>query len=431
MDRLVTVDVERDLQRDAARTGPIAYVLGAFPVLSETFVLNEVDGLLRLGLNIVPLSTAHRPAPEQIVHAQGRRLAAQTTYVDGLASVAQALRSLAGRRPAALAYLVRANWLLPCLPSTPRIKRLLRAIFVAHHCVVHRVRLVHGHWTVPSDIALMVGDALGLPFSFTAHAHDIFDEGPVYEQQRPGFGLGHKIARARAVMTCTAYNRIHLVSLCPPELADRVHTVYHGVDVERFRPREGTSDAGAVPTILSVGRLVRYKGFDRLIAVCERLQRDGLRFRCLIVGDGSQRPALEAQIAAAGLADTVQLLGSKPMEEMPDIYRAADIFVLPASLERGQHGLPNVLVEAMSSGLAAVSTALPPVPELIADGETGLVVPDRDEALYHAVRFLVADAAARQRLRQRARAAVVARFSLAENTRRVAALLGQAAHATR
>lgn len=416
---------------DAASAGPIAYVLGAFPVLSETFILNEVEGLLGLGLDIVPLSTARRPAPEQIVHAQGRRLAAQTVYVDGLASVARALRSLAARRPVALAHLVRANWLLPCLPGTPRLKRLLRATFVAHQCSVRRVQLVHGHWTIPSDIALMVGDALGLPFSFTAHAHDIFDEGPVYERQRPGFGLAHKIARARVVMTCTAYNRRHLLALCPPSLADRVHTVYHGVDVERFRPRAGANDGDTPPTILAVGRLVRYKGFDRLIAICGRLKAEGLRFRCLIVGEGSQRVALEAQIAALGLTADVRLLGPKPMEAMPDIYRQADIFVLPASLERGQHGLPNVLVEAMASGLATVSTDLPPVRELITDGDTGLVVPDDDDALCQAVRHLVADPAARQRIGQRARAAVVARFALAESTRRVAALLGQAAHGTR
>jgi glycosyltransferase involved in cell wall biosynthesis len=419
------------LPHDAASAGPIAYVLGAFPALSETFILNEVDGLLQLGLDLVPLSTARRPAPEQIVHAQGRRLAAQTVYVDGLASVARALRYLAARRPAALAHLLRANWLLPCLPGTPRLKRLLRALFVAHQCGVRRARLVHGHWTVPSDIALMVGDALGLPFSFTAHAHDIFDEGPVYERLRPGFGLAYKIARARVVMTCTAYNRSHLCALCPPSVADRVHTVYHGVDVERFRPRAGAGNGDAPPTLLAVGRLVRYKGFDRLIAICGRLKAEGLRFRCRIVGEGSQRDALQAQITALGLADAVQLLGPKPMEEMPDLYRQADIFVLPASLARGQHGLPNVLVEAMSCGLAAISTALPPVPELIADGDTGLVVPDDDDALYQAVRHLVADSVARRRFGQRARAAVVARFALAANTRRVATLLERAVHGTR
>ncbi len=181
--------------------------------------------------------------------------------------------------------------------------------------------------------------------------------------------------------------------------------------------------------ILAVGRLVEKKGFSNLIEAVRLLVAEGRDLRLRIVGGGELADTLGRQIAQAGLEERVELLGPRLQEDLIDLYRAATVFALPSMvIESGDRdGIPNVLVEAMRLGLPVVSTAVSGIPELVIDGETGLLVPSRDAAaLAAALARLLDDPALRERLTASASGHVAAMFDLAANTRRLRALLQEA-----
>ena len=141
------------------------------------------------------------------------------------------------------------------------------------------------------------------------------------------------------------------------------------------------------------------------------------------IGDGSLREPLVERVKELGLEDYVIFTGPLPAEEVQKYYAKAHIFALAGSVQKGQHGLPNVLVEAMSSGLSVVTTALPPAVELIDSGFDGLVVEDSDQAIYEGLKQVISNPELRQSFAGRAREKAIAHFSLQANTRRIANLL--------
>jgi glycosyltransferase involved in cell wall biosynthesis len=197
--------------------------------------------------------------------------------------------------------------------------------------------------------------------------------------------------------------------------ASRVRCVYNGVDLKRFSPRPPPSGfrqtvglSGQGPVIVSVGRFVAYKGYDHLLEAAGLLKADRPDIEWVIAGDGELRGALEAQCRRLGLTRQVHFLGWR--DDLPDVLSLADLFVSPAV---GEH-FGRVLIEAMAMGKPVVATASGGVPEIVVDGETGvLVTPADPAALAGAVRALLADPARRHRLGQAGRARVETEFSLA------------------
>lgn len=415
------------MSRTDSPRGPILYVFGRFPLLSETFVANEVADLRALGMPIVSVATGRRPSSDAPMHDRGRELEKRTTYPPASAMrLAWFCLPVLSKPRRALAIAVE-NVRLACLPTTSRWRRLVRALYLLRVCEVRRPVLLHAHWTVPSDLAHLVSRVTGIPYSFSVHAHDLFDEAPLLERDRPGRALPHKVASARFVAVCTEHGRQHLEDMVPPTVRPRIRTVYHGTDCRFFEPPENPSPRER-PVILSVGRLVSYKGFDRLVRVCGALATEGAAFECWIVGGGPERPRLQTLIREHGLEDRVRLLGSRTDREICELYRAADLFVLAARPERGQHGLPNVLVEAMSCGLATVTTDLAAVRELIADGSNGFIVPD-DRALLSTVRSLLESRGVREAVGRAARETVERKFCREDTIRSLVGLLRGAARA--
>jgi colanic acid/amylovoran biosynthesis glycosyltransferase len=177
-----------------------------------------------------------------------------------------------------------------------------------------------------------------------------------------------------------------------------------------------------VPTFVCVASLRPYKGHAVLLDACRLLRDRGVRARVLLVGDGELRRRLAARIAREGLSGRVELLGARPHEEIPELLAAATAMVLPSVRARdGQmEGIPVALMEAMAAGVPVIATRLSGIPELVADGETGLLVPERDPAaLAGAMERLAGDPVLGAQLAAAARDAVAARF---DRTRNVAAL---------
>jgi glycosyltransferase involved in cell wall biosynthesis len=424
---------------DAARPadGVVAYVLKGYPRLSETFIANEIHLLERMGVRL--RLYAVKRGDDDVVQDVVSHIRAPVEYLPELTPltgtpllawlrvnarrVAAAHGRVLQRRPGAyVATLARALHMAwryrEGMLTGPRkvfVKEFLQAGEIAARVLDEPdVRHLHGHFCHgATTITWLVSRMTGLPFSFTAHAKDIY-----LAQLNPKDLLARKLAAARFVATCTDTNARHLRERAArPE---RVHTIYHGLDTAYFAPpRARTSDDGR-PLVVSVGRFVEKKGFAYLVEACDLLRAEGLSFRCAIVGeDGPDRARIAGMIRAARLEDTIELRGPVTQRALRELYAAAHLFVLPCQVvaDGDRDGIPNVLAEAMAMGLAVVSTDLSGIPELVTDGTDGLLVPPRDaRALAGAMRRLLEDAALRAALGRAARATICERFDATRTT---------------
>ena len=410
----------------------IGYVLKGYPRLSETFVLQEILGLEQQGfdLQLFSLLDPH----EKLVHQAVSRVRAPLQYLhDGKWATARAmLRSqwrLLRTHPLALLRV----WGRVLLRRRHRltVQRLLEAGRLAVLMEDRHVGWLHAHFAHgPTSVAHFVHLLTGVPFSFSAHAKDVYQSAPDL--------LRRKIRDAEFVATCTETSRRYLAELFAGQSdavsqQAKIHLVYHGVDVQRFAPAAGNRRADAPdasPLILAVGRLVEKKGWPDLIAACKLLQECGLPFHCAIYGDGPLRADLQRQIGESGLSGRVVLLGACAHEQLPEIYRSATIFALAPCIaaDGDRDGIPNVLMEAMASGLPVVTTPVGGILELVQADASGLIVPERDAAaLADALERLLVDPPLRDRLGTAARTRVVTRFAAAENLQRLMACFPPAA----
>ena len=386
----------------------LGFVLPTFPVGSETFVAGEVRRLAERGLAIelLALSQSRRADPVQRQELESLGLRALYLLDRFPWRLLQLAVPFTLRHPLLALRAARENRLLPVPERASRLARWLKILACAAWAEQRALAHLHSHWSLPTDVAMVAADLLALPFSFSAHAHDIYDDGPLYERQRPGWGLARRIRRATFVATCTRENRATLARLAQ-EQSGKVRLIYHGVDLDLFDGRR--AEPGPIPLIVSVGRLVRYKGFDELVTACGELRARGARFECVIVGDGGERHRLQRQIDDLDLGDCVRLVGSLPQREVRDWLARADIFVLYSDRARGQYGLPNVLLEALAMRVATVSSPLPTLDELIVSGANGLVVADR-QALVSGLECLLRDPDQRARMAEAGRRAVETEF---------------------
>jgi glycosyltransferase involved in cell wall biosynthesis len=264
---------------------------------------------------------------------------------------------------------------------------------------------------------------LGKPFSFTAHAKDIYEQ-----KLNPGDLLDRKFDSARFAVTCTAANHDHLRSRGID--CTNLHTIYHGLDTSLFSPAENDA-TNAAPIILAVGRYVEKKGFLDLIAACAQLQQRGVAFAARIVGEeGDAGPAMRDLIARHGLQNVITLAPPAPQKELKEIYARATVFALPCRIADSgdRDGIPNVLAEAMAMELPVVTTDVSGIPELVHHQRTGLLVkPGDPDGLAAALEnVLVARPEARAALGRAARAIIKERFDSQTTTLSLKALFDQA-----
>jgi glycosyltransferase involved in cell wall biosynthesis len=228
---------------------------------------------------------------------------------------------------------------------------------------------LHAHWaTEATTVAMIFSWLTGLPFSFTAHAYDIFLQ-PQY--------LGRKLTEASFAVTVSAYNRQYLIDKYSKAFENKIHVIYPLIDLKQFTPRSVPPNGSL--SIVAIGRLTEYKGFIYLVEACRLLKERGIEFECQIVGEGEDRPNLEAAIVRYELEDTVKLLGSIPYDKVPPLLKQATVFALPCVIARNgdRDGMPIVLIEAMARGVPVVSSDVIGLHELVRDN-VGFLVPPRD-----------------------------------------------------
>ena len=412
------------------RGGSVAYVMNGFPRLSETFIAHEIHQLERAGVSL-RLFVVKRE-DEDRVHPVVAAIRAPLTYLpratslsgatlpgwlqENLPTFARAHAAVALRHPLryvrTLASAIALTW--RHWPRKVFIKEFLQAGEIAAAIQAEGdVQHLHGHFCHGvATITWFTSRLCGIPFSFTAHAKDIYQA-----ELNPGDLLERKLGAARFVATCTCANAdvLRARHARPTD----VHTIYHGLDTDYFAPVPRAASAQA-PLILAVGRMVEKKGFDQLIAACALLRQQGVRFTCAIVGEsGSAKAGLRAQIARLGLTDTVQLRGAVTQDELREIYRGAHVFALPCQImqDGDRDGFPNVLAEAMAMGVPVVSTAISGIPEMIDSGVHGLLVETRDPAaLAGALRRVLTDSALHTTLARAGRDRICERFDSRRTT---------------
>lgn len=270
---------------------------------------------------------------------------------------------------------------------------------------------IHAHFASwAATAASFVSSMTGIPYSFTAHAKDIYHSGI---DRR---ALADKIAKARFVVTVSDFNQAYLKDALSQEgKAGRVLRLYNGMDLDEVRPKAVEKELNL---IVGVGRLRSKKGFPDLVEACRILDQRGVDFRCVIIGKGKQMAALQALISRHGLSRKVALAGAMPHRDVMRTVESARTVVAPCVVDEDgdRDGLPTVIPEAMALGVPVVSTPVTGIPEVIIDDQTGLLVNERDpEALAQAIERLLTSDTLCKRLSAAALSKVKSEFDLREN----------------
>jgi glycosyltransferase involved in cell wall biosynthesis len=417
----------------------VAYVLKGFPVLSETFISSEVYRVEQTG---IPLHIfVVKPRDEREHHPVIDRIRATPDYLPPTSRISEKsrLRWLLANAPQFVPSLVRTLRRRPkgvlaaarlalgesvlarssfwSWPKVSYVRDLLLALAIADR-LFHspHIRHLHAHFAHDSTtITWLASMITGLPFSFTAHAKDIYAD-----RLNPRGLLPRKLHAATFVVTCTEANRRHLERMSD---GTPIHRVYHGLndDFRRFSwDCHTTRREPAQLRLLAVGRLVRKKGLDIFVEACGLLDSQGVRFEAVIIGDDDDvgdkskvSEDLRRRITRLGLEDRVRMLGQLGQREVYDHYLNASVFCLPCRVldDGDRDGIPNVLLEAMSCGIPVVTTGVSGIPELVEHGINGLLVDEEDPgALAGAVGMLAADPELAHRLGRAGRATVNDRF---------------------
>jgi glycosyltransferase involved in cell wall biosynthesis len=421
-----------------------------FPRVSETFIASEIHRVEEAGIRVRlfvikpveeretdlrhPVVERIRATPEYLPDTTALTAPLHCWRPRHLKAFAPAIRRTLRRRPAGLAQALRLG-LGQALRdrrtpiSGPRkiyIKELLQAIALADRVLdAPEVRHLHAHFAHGTTTVTMLASRIaGVPFSFTGHARDIYAR-----QLNPKGWLNRKLRAARFAVTCTAANVGHLHSIEP---SARVHLVYHGLndDFARLLAKAAEEpESNGTLRVLGVGRLVAKKGFDTLVDACAVLQRRGVPFEAAIVGqDDKHGDEIRRRIAGQGLEGAVRLPGPVGQAELLGEYRRASALCMPCRLlPDDRDGIPNVLVEAMAAGAPVIATGVSGIPELVRDGENGLLVePDDPEALAAALIRLHEDRALAARLGDAGRATVRERFDGGRHAKTLARLFEEA-----
>lgn len=397
----------------------IAYVMSRFPVLTETFILYEMLALQERGVQVEVYPLLHEPGT--VVHPEAAPMIERAHYRPFLSiKILRANWQMLRSKPKAYARVLlevlrgtwgNANYFLGGICIFPK------AVAFAVEMQAEGIDHVHAHFSNhPVTTALIINRLSGIPFSFTAHGHDLHIN-PVM--------VGEKTSAAAFAVTISEYNRKLMCELCGETAAAKIHVLHCGVDASRFVLRPAHTANGSV-RIACIAALIEVKGLPYLLDACAIIKQRGVHFHLDIVGKGPDRPQLEKQIAELGLQQHVRLCGPVTYQEIAQLLSQADIAVQPSVwTKRGQReGIPVALMEAMATGVPVIASRLSGIPELVQDGCCGLLVPPRDSvALADAMERLARDPQLRQAMGVAGHKKVMAEFNRELNAERLLKLI--------
>lgn len=398
-----------------SRNCRLAYLTGAYPAVSHTFILREVEALRGLGFEVLTCSIRRTPEAQRPGAAETE--AARTTFhvLDAAKRPATLLRAQFAtlRRPGRYFGTLR----LALRTARPGLKGLVWQLFyfaeatvLARHLIRRGVTHLHNHFADSSaNVAMLTAALADIDFSYTLH-------GPAEIYDPAGWHFAEKTARARFVLCISHFARSQAMLFSDPADWPKLKIVHCGVAPERYDADPATPGKASLH-LAFVGRLVPIKGLRILLDAIGVIRERVPDLRLTLVGDGEDRSHLEAMAAPYG--DAVRFTGYLDQENVAAILRESDALVLPSFAE----GVPVVLMEAMASGKPVVATQVGGVSELVEDGVSGFVVPPGDpESLAGAI-ITLADPKIRTRMGAAGRAKVTTEFDIRHEAARIAALL--------
>ncbi len=354
-----------------SKNNKIAYILSQFPETHETFILRETIELKKNKIDIQLFSL--KKCKDKVIHPQALEFITQTHYSALISiNVIKAILYFIYIRPleclGLFIHLIKSN--------ISSIESLIKSIVIIPISLYYAklmmdlgITHIHAHWaTIPTTNALIISKILNIPFSFTAHAWDIFLPNPM---------LKEKVQQAEFVATCTSYNKKYLDSLLNYKENDKIILNYHGIDFDTLPEINKNIEDNL---IFSIGRLCEQKGFPYLLEACAILRDQGYQFKCIIVGEGPDRKAMTTQIELLELQEYIVLSGMKPQSYIFDMFNKARMFVLPCIIAKNgdRDGIPNVMIEALAMCTPVISTTVSGVPEIIQNNITGITVEPRN-----------------------------------------------------
>lgn len=352
-------------------TLPIAYLTSEYPALSHTFVLREIAALRELGHEVLTCSIRTTSGPHIAGEAEAKEARA-TFYV--LAAAKKPARLLAAigygvTRPGKLFSALR----LAFKTSAPGPKALLwqmfyvvEALVLAKHLSEKNVSHLHVHFAnAGCSVSMLASELSGIPFSFTLHGPSIF-----FEPYR--WRIDEKIARAKFVACISNFCRSQGMIFADQDHWPKMKIVHCGVVPDRYLK----ADRKPEQRLVFVGRLAAVKGVAVLLRAMVEVKTRFPNVHLTLIGDGDERPALEALARELELEETVVFAGARTQAQVAETLSQSDVFVLPSFAE----GVPVVLMEAMASELPVVATRIAGISELVEDGTAGFLVPPGSEA---------------------------------------------------
>lgn len=382
------MDSQKDSRALPARNQLLAVVPLWFPLASETFIFREIALLRDLGAPVMVFTMygkRDKGLSRQMREYDGRvqRFGSRATF----AILAAFLRRL-GKSP-------RETWRLMRRGLFRRMRNLeslaentwcfLAGFALAEKLTAAGATLIHAPWANgPATASWVASQLTGIPFSFAGRAGDIFP---------PDGLLAEKAADAVFIRANNGASGRWLASFCPQGQEDKVKLVYNALV---FSGNAAASRKAPEPPykILAVGRFARTKGFTWLLEAMAILKKENFPARLTLAGDGSWRRKLEKLRDRLGIADMVDMPGFMPNDQLADLMRNHDLLVVPSVVyDNGDRdGIPNVIMEALSLELPVIATDVCGIPEVILDGKTGYIAPQRDaRALANIMRDVLRD----------------------------------------
>ena len=390
-----------------------AYVLKMYPRFSETFIVSEILAREAAGDRIEIFSL--RPCTDPRFHRELARVQAPVTYIDRPFKTLELWECLKTAEAAGLAGAVARN--LTQLIAA-KSDDAVQAINLAAALQNRNIRHMHVHFaSTPTTVARLASAMTGIPYSFTAHAVDIFQNSVSSDDLRA------KLEQAHHAITISRFNLQYLRRLFPASTS-RLHLVRNGLELDRF-PYRDPRPLGATVRVAAVGRLVEKKGFQHLLPAAAELLGQGLRLDLRIAGTGVLAEELGASIAQLRLSDHVRLIGPQTQDQIHELLRSSDIFVAPCVVgaDGNADGMPTVLLEAMAAGVPCISTAVTGIPEVVRNGSTGVLTrPGSPSALARAIHKMSSPGTDRVALARNARALIENDFDVRRQAERLRSL---------
>ena len=396
---------------------PIAYLLWEFPVLTETFIFREIEGLLNQGVQI-QIYVLHKPQENDLIckyKEQWKELLIYHSLFKSLFFHLCWFFKMPRRYVYAFSAMIKAHT-ASLLEFRRGLKIWLMSGDLAWSVAEKKIKHIHAHFgSLPTSAALGISSLVGISYSFSAHARDIYV---------PDTNLVLKMRRAEFILVCSRYGLNQLAKLAPKS-KHKLILHYHGISIHKI-DQQCMVMAQYPPLILSVGRLTEKKGFIHLINACKLLKDLEMPFTLKIIGDGKEKTKLKEQVTATCLSKQVEFLGVLAPEEVNGWYPKATVVVVPSqrAANNDMDSIPNVILEALINHRPVIASDISGIPEVIHPGETGILVPPNDPAsLASAIMWVMNNPKAAVQLANRGHDLVHMLFDLNESSKRLKGIL--------